>query len=99
MGVVWVNWVDTSGWGISPDALLVGLVVGPQVVHLALCDHTQVNVAAGAQVVEYTSCDGVTDQTLSIVLLKDALEERIKNGHCGLYSVQHSIQYFINPQL
>lgn len=53
----------------SPDPLLVGLVVGPDVVHLALGDDTQVDVAAGAQVVEDTSGDGVTHQPLGVVLL------------------------------
>lgn len=56
--------------GSLPDTLLVGLVVGSQVVHLALGDDTQVDVAARAQVVEDTGRDGVTHQPLGLVLLR-----------------------------
>lgn len=53
----------------SPDALLVGLLVGPDVVQVALGDDTQVDVAAGAQVVKDSRSDGVSHQPLGILLL------------------------------
>jgi hypothetical protein len=53
-----------------PDTLLVGHVVRPQVVHPALGDDTQVNIAAGAKVVEDASRDGIPNQPLGIFLLR-----------------------------
>lgn len=44
--------------------------MGPNVVQLALGDNTQVNVAARAQVIEDTCSDGVSHQTLGLVLLQ-----------------------------
>lgn len=55
---------------VSPHSLLVGLVVGSDVVHLALGDDTQVNVAAGPQVVEDAGSDGVAHQQLGLGLLQ-----------------------------
>lgn len=55
---------------LSPHSLLVGFVVGSDVVHLALGDDTQVNVAARTQVVEDSGSDGVSHQLLGIGLLQ-----------------------------
>lgn len=54
---------------VSPDPLLVGLIVGPDVVQLALGDDAQVNVAARAQVVKDARGDGVSHQPLGVLLL------------------------------
>lgn len=43
--------------------------MGPDVVHLALGDNTQVNVAARAQVIKDTCSDGVSHQQLGLLLL------------------------------
>lgn len=43
--------------------------MGPDVVHLALGDNTQVNVAARAQVIKDTCSDGVSHQPLGVLLL------------------------------
>lgn len=63
----------------SPDALLVGLIMGPQVVHLALGDNTQVNVAARAQVIKDTCSDGIPHQLLGRLLLQKRHRIRVKN--------------------
>lgn len=67
----------------SPDALLVGLIVGSDVVHVALGDDGEVNVAAGAQVVEDASSDGVPDQPLGLLLLAadNTVRSRASNSH------------------
>lgn len=54
----------------SPDSFLVGFVMGPDVVHLALGDDTQVDVAARTQVVEDAGSDGVSHQLLGLGLLQ-----------------------------
>lgn len=53
-----------------PDTFLVGHVMRPQVVHPALGDDTQVNIAAGAKVVEDASRDGIPNKPLGIFLLR-----------------------------
>lgn len=53
----------------SPDALLIGLVMGSDVVHLALGNNTQVDVASRAQVIEDPCGDGIPDQLLGLFLL------------------------------
>ncbi len=53
----------------SPDTLLVGLIMGPNVVHLALGNNTQVNVAPRAQVVKNACSNGVSHQLLGLLLL------------------------------
>jgi hypothetical protein len=50
-------------------SLQVGLVVWSDVVHGAPLDDAHVNVAAGAQVVEDTSGNGIPHQQFSFVLL------------------------------
>lgn len=55
---------------LSPHSLLVGFVVGSDVVHLALGDDTQVDVAARTEVVEDSGSDGVSHQLLGFGLLQ-----------------------------
>lgn len=54
----------------SPNPLLVSLIMGPDVVHLALGDNAQVDVAAGAQVIKDTCSNGVSHQPLGVLLLR-----------------------------
>ena len=53
-----------------PDTLLVGLIVGPDVIHVAFGDDTQVNVATGAQIIEDSSRDSITHKLLGLFLLR-----------------------------
>lgn len=53
-----------------PDTLLVGLIMRSYVVHFALGDYTQVNVAARAQVIKDTCGDAISNQLLSLLLLQ-----------------------------
>lgn len=61
--------METSLQPVSPDSFLVGLIVGSDVVHVALSDDAQINVAARTQVVEDACSDGVTHQPLGFLLL------------------------------
>lgn len=67
---------------LSPHSLLVGLVVGSDVVHLALGDDTQVNVAAGTQVVEDAGSDGVAHQLLGLGLLQHNNKNQTEESGC-----------------
>lgn len=68
---------------LSPDSLLVGFVVGSDVVHLALGDDTQVDVAARTQVVEDAGSDGVSHQLLSLSLLQGNNNTHWRNRVAG----------------
>lgn len=43
--------------------------MGADIVHLCLCDHTHVDVAAGAEVIEDAGSYGVSHQLFSLCLL------------------------------
>lgn len=53
----------------SPVPLLVGHIVGPEEIQLVLADDTDVDVAAGAQVVVDAGGDGVSHELLGLLLL------------------------------
>lgn len=60
---------DGSGEVTSPHTLFAGLIVGADVVQLSLRDHTYIDVAAGAEVVEDACSYGISYQFFGLSLL------------------------------
>lgn len=62
------RWVR-GGHVTSPHTLFAGLIVGADVVQLSLRDHTHIDVAAGAEVVEDACSYGISHQFFGLSLL------------------------------
>lgn len=74
----------------SPVPLPVGHVVGPEEIQLVLADDADVDVAAGAQVVEDAGGDGVAHELLGLLLLakeKLSLPQGWHPQHCASLSL------------